>query len=489
MRLPGEPETLDWNLAHTMVESYVLMNLMEGLVTYDSNMKAAPMLASSWTMSPDGKIYTFKIKAGVKWSDGVPLKAQDFVYSWKRLLSPITAASYAYLLFDIENAEAFNKGTLKDFNQVGIHALDDLTLQVKLMQPIAYWIDVPGFWVTFPLRQDVVEKHGSSWHKPGRMVTLGPFTLESYEPDSRIVLRANPFYHGKKGNLDRVIALVVKDSSTALNLYNSGKLDLLTDFATMDLKKLQGRKDLKSFPYLKVVYMGLTVSKVPVDNVHVRRAIAMALDKKKFGDFLYGSQERATTLVPPSLMGHAGAGGLGYDPVKARAELKLAGIPVSQPLSVELIVPNWDKTITIAQYIQAQLKKNLGLDVVIQPFDHKTFRAQLDLNIYQMFITSWGADYPDPDNFVSVFLSRAGNNRTTWKNTAYDDLVMKARVTLDPRVRSDLYLQAQALLTEKEAAVIPLFYEPNMALVKSRVSGLEISPLNHLLLRKVSVEP
>ena len=488
LRLPGEPETLDWNLAHTMVETYILMNLMEGLVTFDSSMKVIPSLASQWTVSPDGKTYTFNLKKGVKWSDGVPLRAQDFVFSWKRLLSPLTAASYAYFLFDIEGAEDFNKGSLKDFSKVGIKAIDDSTFQVKLTRPVAYWLDIPTFWVTFPLRQDIVEKHGSAWQKPGRMVTLGPFLLDSYEPDFRIVLTANPTYHGKKGNIERVVALVVKDAITAVNLYETGKIDFMTDFDTQDLKRLSGRPDLKIFPYHKVVYMGFTVSKVPVNNLRIRRAISMAIDKSKFDKILFGGQKSASTFIPPSLIGHSAQVGLSYDPVKARRELKLAEIPDSQALSMELLVPNWEKSKTIAEYVQAELKKNLKIDVIIQPFDHKTFRSQLDLNIYQTFITSWGADYPDPDNFASEFLANSGNNRTTWKNKEYDDLVLKARLTVDPKVRAELYQKSQKILVDTDAVVVPLFYEPNVALVKKRVSGLELNPLNYLLLWKVSVD-
>lgn len=487
LRLPGEPETLDWNIAHTMVETYVLMNLMEGLVSFEQGLKISPALASSWTVSPDGKIYTFKIRPNVKWSDGVPLRAQDFVYSWKRLLSPLTAASYAYFLFDIAGAEEFNRGTNKDFEKVGIKALDELTLQVTLARPVAYWIYIPGFWVTFPLRQDVVEKHGNAWAKPGRMITLGPYNLESYEPDAKVVLRANPNYFGKKGNVEKVVALVVKDSSTAMNLYEAGKLDLLTDLATLDMKRSLGRHDLKTFPYLKAVYLGINVSKFPVNQLKVRRAIAMAIDKSKIGEILWGGQQKASTFVPPGLLGHSSNVGLSYDPKKAREELASAGIPVGQPLSLEIIVPNWDKTITLCQYVQAELKKNLGIDVIVQPFDHKTFRAQLDLKIYHAFIISWGADYPDPDNFVSVFLTNSGNNRTSWGNPEYDQLVFQARTLLDEKKRTANYLKAQKILEEDGAAVIPLFYEPNRALVKPRVQGLEINPLNMLLIKKINV--
>jgi oligopeptide transport system substrate-binding protein len=487
-RIPGEPETLDWNRAHTMVETYLLMNLMEGLLTFDSNFKVAPALAQSWTKSEDGRTYTFKLKPGVKWSDGVPLRAADFVYSWKRLLSPLTAASYAYFLFDIEGAEYFYKGTIKDFNEVGVKALDDQTLRVKLARPVAHWIYIPTFWVTFPLRQDVVEKHGEAWARPGRMVTLGPFTLAEHDHDVKIVMTANPSYHGQKGNVEQAVGLIVKDDSTALSLYESGKFDFLTDISTLDLKRLAGRPDLKAFPYLKTGYLGFTVNKFPFTNPKVRRAIAMAIDKRSVPQILHGGQVPASSFVPPRMMGHSPSIGLPFDPAKARAELKASGFdPSKRGAPIELILPNWDKQLTLAQFIQSELKKNLGMDIAIQPFDHKTFRAQLDLHSYPMFEGSWSADFPDPDNFMSVFLGSSGNNRTTWKNEKFDERVLEARNLTDAKARERAYNETQKLLIEEQAVIVPLYYEPNMALVRQRVKGLELNPLNYLLLRKVNL--
>ncbi|MCM2323090.1 MAG: peptide ABC transporter substrate-binding protein, partial [Oligoflexia bacterium] len=274
LRLPADPETLDWNRAHTTIETYLLMNLMEGLVAFDSNLKVTPSLAESWTISEDQRTYTFKIRKGVKWSDGVPLRAQDFVYGWKRLLSPVTAAAYAYFLYDIEGAEWFNKGKLKDFEAVGIKALDEHTFQVRLARPVAHFLSIPTFWVTFPVRQDIVEKHGSSWATPGRMATVGPYTLSSRDLDSKIVLGVNPYYYGRRGNIERIVALIVRDDATALSLYDAGKLDFVPDIPTVDLKRLSGRPDLKAFPYLKTAYMGFVTNRYPVSNVKVRRAIA-----------------------------------------------------------------------------------------------------------------------------------------------------------------------------------------------------------------------
>ncbi|MGK5082476.1 peptide ABC transporter substrate-binding protein [Bdellovibrionota bacterium FG-1] len=485
LRIQGEPETLDWNKAHTPIETYILMNLMEGLITYDSSLKPIPSLAQSWTISPDGRTYTFKLRAGVKWSDGVLLRAQDFVYSWKRLLSPMTAASYAYFLFDIEGAEYFNKGAIHDFNQVGVKAIDDLTLQVKLTRPVAHWIHIPTFWVTFPLREDVIEKFGAAWDTPGRMVNLGPYSLVTHDYDSKIVLKANPLYWGTRGNIDQVVCQIVKDDSTALSLYESGKLDFLTDISTLDLRRLAGRPELKTFPYLKTGYLGFVTTKYPLTNLKVRKAIAMAIDKAKLGDILHGGQKLAGSLVPPQMLGHQPSFGLPFDVIRAKAELRTSGLDLSKPLAIELLLPNWDKQLTLAQFMQNELKKNLGIKVTLQPFDNKTFRAQLDLRTFPLFEASWSADYPDPDNFLSVFLGSSGNNRTNWKSEKFDELVISARNHMDIKERAKLYLAAQKMLIEDEAIIVPLYYEPNMALVRARVKNLELNPLNYLLLRKV----
>jgi oligopeptide transport system substrate-binding protein len=347
-RLSGEPETLDWNLAHTMIETYVLMNLMEGLVSFDSSNQIVPALAESWTISKDGKTYTFKLRKDAKWSDGVPLKAQDFVYGWKRLLSPSTAASYAYLLFDIEGAEDFNKGKVLDFSKVGIKALDERTFQAVLARPVAHWIDIPTFWVTFPMREDVVQQHGSAWARPGRMVTAGPFMLTSYDANSRIVMKANPYYSRERGNVDEVVGLIISDDSTAMKLYEAGRLDFLTDISTLDLSRLAGRPDLKTFPYLKIGYMGFALSKYPASNVHLRRALSMAIDKSKVGALLHGGQQPATSFVPPPLMAYSKSIGLPYDPVRAKREFKASGLDPAAPLSLDLLIPNWDKQLILA---------------------------------------------------------------------------------------------------------------------------------------------
>jgi ABC-type oligopeptide transport system substrate-binding subunit len=186
-------------------------------------------------------------------------------------------------------------------------------------------------------------------------------------------------------------------------------------------------------------------------------------------------------------MAHSKNLGLPFDPVRAKRELQASGLDLSRPISVDVILPNWEKAQTVAQFVQGQLKKNLGLQVNLHPFDHKTLRAQIDLHVFPLFQSSWSADYPDPDNFLSLFLSYSGNNRTTWKNNTYDKLVISARAFKDQKIRESQYLQAQKLLLEDEAVIMPFYYEPNMALVSPRVKGLELNPLNYLLLKNVRV--
>ena len=486
MRIQGEPETLDWNLAHTPIETPLMTNLMTGLVLLDSKLNLKPDLAESWKISRDGLTYTFKLRPGLKWSDGVPLRASHFVDSWERLLTPSLGAAYAYFLFDVQGAKEFNSGKTKDFSKVGVKALDDRTLEVKLAQPVSHWISIPSFWVTFPIREDLIAKYGSEWTRPGRMVTVGPYVLLAHQMDSKLVLGVNPHFYGSKPRLDKIEALIVTDDSTALNLYKTGKIDFLTDMPMAYLKELRTRPDFRVFPYLKTVYLGFAVESPSVSNAHLRKAIAMAINRSRLDDFFQGGQKPASSFVPPPLAAFSPRLGLPYDPVKAKAELKASGVDVSKMPPLQLLILNWEKSITLGQYIQEELKQNLGIPVVLEPFDNKTYRAQLNLHKHALFLTSWSADYPDADNFLSIFMSDSGNNRPGWKNAEFDKEVLKARYSTASAKRLRLYEALQKKVQEENAAILPLYYEPNIGLVNPRIHGLELNPLNYLDLRGIS---
>jgi oligopeptide transport system substrate-binding protein len=340
LRIPAEPETLDWNLARTSIETMILMNIMEGLVRVDDKLQVQPGLAESWTRSADGKRYIFKIRKGVLWSDGKELVAADFVTSWKRLLSPLTAAPYAYFLHDIEGAKEFNTGISKDFATVGIVAKDPNTLEVRLKSAVEHWIFIPSFWVTYPLRADVIEAQGSGWAKPGRMVTLGPYLLNQHDIDARISLKANPRYWGKRPAIETIEVLVIRDSSTAMTLYDAGKLDVMTDPSHLDVRQREKSPELKRFPYLLTGYLAFAVHRPPVTDARIRRAIAASISRESLVKQLGIGQAVAGSFVPSPLLAADPKIRIPNDIQKARTELKAAGLGAADVPPVELLVLN-----------------------------------------------------------------------------------------------------------------------------------------------------
>jgi oligopeptide transport system substrate-binding protein len=485
-RLIAEPTTFDWNKASTPVETHLLMNLMEGLVELDAKLEVVPALAARWERSADGRIYTFHLREDARWSDGQSVRAQDFVASWKRLLSAETAAPYAYFLFDLKNAEDFYKGKIKDFAQVGVKVKDDRTLVVELAQPVAHWIYMPTFWVTFPVREDLLKQYGAQFFRPGKMVSTGAFVLKEHITDSKVSMEKNPHYRRAEVRLPKIEGLVVADHSTALTLFESGRLDFMTDISPLDLERLEGKPELKAFPYLKTVYLGLVVTHPSLKDARVRRALGHAIDRSRFGAILHGRQERATSFVTRPMQGYDPNVGLRHDVALAKTLFKQAGVK-PESLKLTLVTQNWDKTMTVAQYLQEELRRNLGVQVELLALDNKAYQAATASKAEPLFLRSWGADYPDPDNFLSVFQSDSGNNRTGWKNAQFDALVKNARTQVPGKKRIANYLTAQKILQEKETAIIPLYYEPNLTLVHSRVQGLELTPLNYLFLRGVSL--
>lgn len=489
VRAFGDPQTLDWNRAHTWMDGLLIYNLMEGLVSIDSKLQPAPALASRWQVSPDNKTYTFHLRKDAKWSDGVALKANDFITSWRRLLSPDTKARYASTLFDIENAEAFNKGDLKDFNQVGVKALDDHTLQVKLRAPISYWYWMTTMYSTFPLRQDLLTKNPTTWDRAGTMVSIGPFTLSSYELGRSIVLSKNPHYYGKRGNIDQIRLGLVNDDATALKLYEVDQLDFLPKLPPLERKRLKSHADFKAWPELRTIHLRLNSAGGPMANVNVRRAVAMAIDRKKLTKIFEGEFQPATSFVPPGLLGYGKQGGVPFNPERAKAMLKNAGLDPSKLPPLDLLTVAFDDLVILAQFVQDELKRNLGLTVRIHILEPKRYYSPLLTHSdYAMQINLWSADFPDPDNFYSIFLSNSGLNRYGWKNSQYDDLVLKGRTTSDRKGREKTYTAAQKILLEDSVATVPLYYGRISGLVRKNVHGFKPGVINWWSFKDLSVK-
>ncbi|HLG23054.1 MAG TPA: peptide ABC transporter substrate-binding protein, partial [Candidatus Manganitrophaceae bacterium] len=485
MNLSSEPPTLDWSLATDNVSIRVIENLMEGLAEYDSNLRPRPALAERWEVSPDGLRYLFHLRKDVYWTDGRRVTAADFEYAWKRLLDPKTASEYAYFLYDIQNAAEYNGGGIQDRDKVGVKAVDDDTLQVDLKKPAVYFPSIVTFTATFPQRRDLIEKYGERWTDPERLVTCGPFRLKEWRHEYKLVLTANDRYYGGRPPLDRIIFYIVEEETTALTLYETGDLDRVA-LPPVAIPHYRTRPDYLHAPFLRGYYYGFNVEKPPFNDVRVRRAFSMAVDRSEIPRVLKGGEIPATSWVPEGMLGHNPKIGLGFDPKRARGLLAEAGYPGGKGLPPITLAFNTDPTNRlIAEQIQAQWKRNLGAEVALDNMEWKVYLKRLKDDTPQIFRLGWGADYPDPDNFLNLFTGAGGNNNTHWKNGAYDRLISEAASEPDESRRVSLYDEAQRILTEQDVPIMPLFFAAQNLLVQPTVQGLEINAMDLLYLKKV----
>lgn len=489
VNLGTEPPSLDWSIATDHVSFNVIANLMVGLAEFDKQLKPAPVIAESWQVSDDGKRIVFKLRDDVEWTDGKKVRAQDFEYSWKRLLDPKTASQYAYILFDIVNAAEYAQGRLKDASQVGVKAQDERTLVVTLKHPAAYFLALTTFEVTYPQRQDVIEKHGTRWTQPGNIITNGPFTLASWKQQNEIELRANAHFFRGKPAIDKVTMYMVNEKTTALTMYEQGTLDFIDEshsIPSLDKPRLAKLPEYKLVPQLRGEYYGFAVDRKPFDNPKLRRAFSLAIDRAVFPKILQGGMTPATSWIPPGMLAHNPKIGLAYNPEAARRLLAEAGYADGKGLPPIVLGYNTQEDHKlVAEAVQAMWQKTLNVVVKIENQEWKVYLKKLQTDPFVVHRAGWGADYPDPDNFMKLFTANSGNNHGRWKNGQYDRLLDLAASEPDDAKRIQLYDQAQRLLTETDAAIAPLFWRSEATLLSPRFTGLEYNSMARMDLRNV----
>jgi len=479
-----EPPTLDWSLATDGVSFNVLTNIMEGLTQYNDRLEPIPAIAERWEFSEKGRVITFYLRDDVKWTDGQPVTAQQFEYSWKRLLNPNTAAQYAYFLFDVENAIEYNAGKITA-DQVGVKALSPTVLQVRLKRPVIYFPSLTTFMVTFPQRRDVIEQHGDRWTDPEHIVTNGPFTLDQWQHEYKLVLESNADYYDAQPALNRIIMYVVRNPTTELTLYETGELDM-AELPPVAIPHYKTHAEYKNLPLLRGYYYGFNVTKPPFQDARVRRALSHAIDRSQIPVILKGGEWPTSSWIPKGMFGYNPKIGPAFDPEKARTLLAEAGYPGGQNFPPFSIAYNTDPTHRlIAQLVQAQWKKNLGLEVGLEDQEWKVYLKKLDIDAPPVFRLGWGADFPDPDNFMNLFISTSGNNRLMWKNERYDRLIARGAAEQNPEKRQAIYNEAQVLLTETDSAIISLFVAAQNVLVKPYVQNLGLNAMEWLYLKRV----
>lgn len=486
VNLGTEPPDLDPAKTDDLTSFSVILPLLKGLTQFDQAMHAQPAIAQSWEISPDGKHYVFHLRPNARWSDGKPVTAQDFIYAWQRALDPKTGAPYAFFLFELKNGKAYYDGQIKNFNQVGVHALNAHTLTVDLERATPIFLDLAASPIMLPLRQDLVEKYGDKFTEAGHLVSNGAYKMTRWDHEQKIVLVPNPYFYekdaAKRPQVKALEMYMVNDANTSVVMYENGELDFIettTSIPSFDVRRLRKSPDCHTGILHRINYFGFNTTKPPFDNPKVRQAFAYALDRNYYPELMQSGQKPITSWITPGLAGYNPNIGLKYDPEKARKLLAEAGYPNGKGFPTVRIsfqtLYDIQKEAEIAQYLW---KKNLNVDVRLDNMEWKVLLSKLDEDPPQIFRLGWFVDYPDADSFMNVFLSDSGNNHTRWKSAEYDTLVQKAVITLNPAERQKLYDQAQRLILEKTTAIIPIYVAEKTYLVKPYVHGLEINPLN-----------
>ncbi|HEY0790485.1 MAG TPA: peptide ABC transporter substrate-binding protein, partial [Chthoniobacterales bacterium] len=461
----NEPETLDPAIMTGQIEGRIADALFDGLLHFDKTGRPQPGVAERWDVSPDRKVYTFHLRADALWSNEDPVTATDFLRSWRRALAPETASEYAYVFYHIRNAERFNTGELTDFAQVGLKAVDARTFQVELENPTPFFLELCCLWTLLPVHLPTVEKYGDDWIKPGRMVCNGPFTLEQWRLNDRIRLRKNPRYWGQSAvQLQTVDLLPTDNSITAYNFYASKVADLILDKGLTPpalIPELRKRPDFHAKPFLGNYFIRFNVTRKPFDDVRVRQAVALAIDRDRIVQKLTQAGEPpAYSFTPPgTASGYEPPSAPRRDPDRARQLLAEAGYPGGRNFpTVTYLFDSRKLNEDIAVEVQSMLSQELGIRVALQKQEWKVYLNSLSRLDYDFCRSSWVGDYNDPNTFLDCFLSGGGNNRTGWSSHEYDEWIAQAGREPDEAKRNLLFQRAETLLLNAGTPIMPLYF-------------------------------
>jgi len=488
--LSSPTKTIDPTLNASVDGAIIIVNAFEGLMRLDENDKAIPGIAEKYEISEDGLTYTFHLR-DAKWSDGEPVTAKDFEYSWKRALDAATASEYAYQMFYLKNGEKFNSGEAT-VDEVGVKAIDEKTLEVTLEAAVPYFIELTAFPTYFPLRQDIVEQYGEQWAlKPESYISNGPFKAEALDQGSVFSFVKNEnYYDAQRVKLDGVDFYFMEEISTAMASFESGDVDGLYRVAREQIPTFQkeNNPEFKIFPNLGTYFYSFNVNVEPTNNLKVRQALSMAIDRKAITSVIsQGGELPATGFVPAGIKDHEGndfreAGGdYGVTETaqvdKAKQLLAEAGYPNGEGFpTIELIYNTDENHKKIAEAVQEMWKQNLGINVELSNQEWQVFQDTRNKGDYVIARDGWLADYVDPMTFLDMFISNSGNNHPHWNNPEFDALIGNAKKESDPEKRFQMMHQAEDLMMADQI-VLPVYYYTNPMMFKSYVKDVRVSPL------------
>ena len=477
----SEVQSLDPHKIEGVPESNINRDLFEGLLISDVDGKPSPGVAEKWE-NKDFKVWTFHLRKDAKWSDGTPVTAQDFVYSWQRLANPNTASPYAsYLQYGhIVNIDDIIAGK-KPITDLGVKALDDHTFEVTLSEPVPYFYKLLVHSSVSPVPRAAVEKFGEKWTQPANIITNGAYKLKDWVVNERIVLERNTnYWDNAKTVINQVTYLPISSEVTDVNRYRSGEIDMTYNNMPIELfQKLKKEipNEVHVDPYLCTYYYEINNQKAPFNDVRVRTALKLALDR----DIIVNKVKNQGDLPVYSFTPPYTDGAKLVEPEwfkwsqekrneEAKKLLAEAGYTAEKPLTFDLLYNTSDLHKKLAIAAASIWKKNLGANVKLENQEWKTFLDTRHQGNYDVSRAGWCADYNEPTSFLNMVLSDSSNNTVHYKSPAFDKLIADTLKVTDEAQRSELYSKAEQQL-DKDSAIVPVYYYVNARLVKPWVGG------------------
>lgn len=495
-----EPQGLDPHVVTGIPEMNIVNALFEGLAVKNPyTLEPEPGVAQSWDISADGLTITFHLNPEAKWSNGDPITAEDFVWSWRRALNPAMGNQYAYMLYPLVNAEAFATGKLDDFAAVGVAALDEHTLQVRLNAPTPYFIQLMDHHSTFPVHRPTIEKHGKStdrftrWTRVENIVGNGAFRLKDWQLNRRLVVeKSDTYWDSDRVQLNGIVYYPTENSSSEERMFRVGQLHYTQ---TIPLDKIPVYRAKKDSPYVNAPYIGtyyylLNINKPPLDDVRVRQALAMTVDRDRLtSTVLHGSNVPAYSITPPGTLGYQPPTLFGYDVEKARQLLAEAGYPNGEGWpGLELTYNTSEAHLKIAVALQQMWKDALNIDVTLANQEWKVYLDSVDQMNFQMARRGWIGDYVDPNNFLDLFLCGGGNNSTGFCDPVFDDMIQQQAPRAKTREERYAIFDAAETRLMEQMPIIPIYTYTSNHLIHPSVQGVPSNLMDSVNFRYVSLE-
>ena len=499
--LGSEPQYLDPHLANSVSAHNVIIALIEGLVSEDpKTLKPVPGVAEKWDISEDGLVYTFHLRKNAKWSNGDPVTAHDFVYSYKRILNPELASQYASMLHGLKNAREYHEEGLSwDEAKVGATAIDDYTLQLTLENPTPYFLELLNHYSWFPAHPPTIEKfgafgkQGTAWTRPGNYVGNGPFILSDHKVNSVIEVKKNPLYwDAQTVSLEGIRFYPIESADTEERAFHSGFLHLTQTVSPdrIDFLK-ENHSDLIHFEsYLGTYFYRFNVEEPPFDDVRVRLAFNLATDRQAIVEKVTkGGQLPARCFTPPGTGGFSPESRFRFDPQKAKSliqeyltEKGLASLP-----KIELKYNTSEGHKKVAEALQGMWKNHLGAEIQLLNMEWKVFLSTIAKRDFSLARAGWIGDYVDANTFLHMWRTGDGHNNTGWSSTRYDELLELAAQESDTQKRFSYFEECEKLIAEN-APILPIYFYVHVTLRSPTVKGWHPTLLDHHPYKYVRLE-